>query len=162
MYINTIKEEVVMDLLITVIGNAVADPAFLAKLLDDPLQAIDDWGFRLTKRETGVLEGMFAGLSAESKKLLADAFKPLETLLYQHLDEAVTRNAATLCNTKRCPISVYPISAEFRREARETARKEREQEELRQQRLRKELKKELMEELRKEFKKEEPKKRHAA
>jgi len=113
-----------MDLLITVIGNAVADPIFRAKLLENPLQAIDDWGFRLTKREVGVLEGMFAELNGENRDLLARLFKPLEDILYKNLEEASSRNVAMMCNTKRCPVSLYPQTTELRAEVRKAAMEE--------------------------------------
>jgi hypothetical protein len=109
-----------MDLLIAVIGNAVVDPVFRTKLLDDPVQALDDWGFRLTKREVALLEEMFAQLGAK-KKDLAERFESLGKALYQNIDEAAKRKVAPICPKKNCLMSVYPRLPELRSELRKFA-----------------------------------------
>ena len=64
-----------MDLLVTVIGNAVVDPQFRSRLLQNPRAAIDEWGFRLTKGEVEMLEAMFRQPAPE-----AVAPKPLSAV----------------------------------------------------------------------------------
>jgi len=54
-----------MDLLITVIGNAVADTEFRERLLRDPLTALDEWGFRLTKGEIEMMQEVLPRASEE-------------------------------------------------------------------------------------------------
>ena len=118
-------KEVVMDLLITVIGNAVMDPAFASKLLADPMKAMDDWHFRLTKYETGMLTQMCANLNAKQKQDLETKFESLHTTLYKNRDEATTMRGLdvdVLCPTRRCTVSVYPPEEEARAELRNTPR----------------------------------------
>jgi hypothetical protein len=79
------KEEVVMDLLVTVIGNAVVDPLFRRELLADPRLAIDTWGFRLTKGEVEMLEAMFTDRQME----LREEFAGLEEVLYKNLEKLI-------------------------------------------------------------------------
>jgi len=90
-----------MDLLVTVIGNAVADPAFRTSLLDDPRSAIDEWGFHLSKSEAWMLDAIF---TKEKKQKLAKALDELEGLLLQDVDSQVVR-----CHQKPCPgFGCYP------------------------------------------------------
>src|SRR2546430_12373330 len=84
-----------MDLLITVIGNAVADTEFRERLLRDPLTALDEWGFRLTK---GEIEMMQEVLPRASEEELRNKFQALHETLY----------AKNYCPTKRCSMSAYP------------------------------------------------------
>jgi len=79
------KEEVVMDLLVTVIGNAAVDPLFRDELLANPRAAIDLWGFRLTKGEVELLESMFTHRQTE----LRETFEALENVLYENLGGGV-------------------------------------------------------------------------
>jgi len=116
-----------MDLLIAVIGNAVVDPVFQKQLLDDPVRALDDWGFRLTKREVGLLEEMFAQLGTRNEEL-ADKFGCLRKALYQNIDEAADRKVAPICPKRSCPMSVYPLLPEVRNELRKFAITESEKE----------------------------------
>jgi hypothetical protein len=109
-----------MDLLIAVVGNAVVDPVFRKKLLDDPVQALDDWGFRLTKREVELLEEMFAQLGAR-KEELAEKFECLGKALYRNIDQAAERKVAPICPKRTCPMSVYPQLPELRNELRKFA-----------------------------------------
>jgi hypothetical protein len=110
-----------MDLLITVIGNAVVDPAFRTRLLDNPVKALDDWRFRLTNSEIGMLEEMFTNLSPEQNKELKDKFESLGTTLYQNRDGAMKRNVLLACPTRRCTASVYPCLPELRADLKKTA-----------------------------------------
>lgn len=116
-----------MDLLIAVVGNAVVDPVFRKELLDHPVQALDDWGFRLTKREVELLEEMFAQLGAR-KEDLADKFECLGKALYRNIDEAGKRMVAPICPKKTCVMSVYPRLPELRNELRKFAITESEKE----------------------------------
>ena len=84
-----------MDLLITVIGNAVADTEFRERLLRDPLTALDEWGFHLTK---GEIEMMQEVLPRASEEELRNKFQALHETLY----------AKNYCPTKRCSMSAYP------------------------------------------------------
>ncbi|MBI3476982.1 MAG: hypothetical protein HY010_14720 [Acidobacteria bacterium] len=110
-----------MDLLITVIGNAVADSVFREKLLKEPVKTLDDWGFRLTKREVGLLEEIFAELTDEGIHDLADRFDCLGKALYRNIDGAMARKVAPICPQKNCPMSVYPRLANLRDDLRKVA-----------------------------------------
>jgi hypothetical protein len=93
-----------MDLLVTVIGNAVADPAFRTRLLDDPRGAIDEWGFRLSKGEVRILDAMF---TKDKKDKLAKAFDGLQEQLLEAMPKALG------CNTRQCPaFGCYPPSSQ--------------------------------------------------
>ena len=92
-----------MDLLVTVIGNAVADPAFRTRLLEDPRAAIDEWGFRLSKGEVRILDEMF---TRAKKNKLEKEFDALQDTLI----EAMPRSLG--CNHKMCPgFGCYPPRA---------------------------------------------------
>jgi hypothetical protein len=71
-----------MDLLVTVIGNAVVDPLFREELLANPRAAIDTWGFRLTKGEVEIMEAMFSS----HQTVLREKFLGLEEALYKNLE----------------------------------------------------------------------------
>ena len=114
-----------MDLLITVIGNAVLDPVFRARLLEDPLQALDDWRFRLTNSEFAMLQDMFSKLSQQQKGDLKDKLHSLGTMLYQNREGATDRNVEMPCPTRRCVASVYPCLPELRVDLKEIALAER-------------------------------------
>jgi hypothetical protein len=79
--------EVFMDLLVTVIGNAVVHPDFRKALLKDPPAAIDEWGFRLTKGEEEMLIQIFgdAERKEEEKKEMEQKLYELETLVYKYI-----------------------------------------------------------------------------
>jgi hypothetical protein len=68
-----------MDLLVTVIGNAVVDHQFRARLLQNPRAAIDEWGFRLTKGELEMLEAMFRLQQAGSEAVAAKPQSAMST-----------------------------------------------------------------------------------
>ena len=77
-----------MDLLITVLGNAVVHQGFRDKLLKgDPVKEAEKWGFRLTKGDQELLRQIFiedpqhAGHQAELQRTLLD----LETCVYRQL-----------------------------------------------------------------------------
>ena len=97
-----------MDLLVTVIGNAVADPAFRDRLLDDPRGAIDEWGFQLTKGEARMLDAMFAKKTKdrsnkEFKETLTKIFDDLQGMLLEDMGKEL------MCSTRRCPaFGCYP------------------------------------------------------
>jgi len=74
-----------MDLLVTVIGNAVVDSLFREELLANPRQAVDNWGFRLTKGEVEMLEAMFSTAKSELK----EKFLGLEDALYTNLENLI-------------------------------------------------------------------------
>ena len=117
-----------MDLLITVIGNAVVDPVFRGRLLENPQKALDDWHFRLTNSEVGMLEEMFSELSLKQNSELKDKFESLGTMLYQNRDQATQRNVLLTCPTRRCIASAYPSLPAVRADLRRTAQAEREKE----------------------------------
>ncbi len=94
-----------MDLLVTVIGNAVADPAFREVLVENPRKAIDDWGFRLSKGEMRIVDSMFA---AEDKPTVLKAFDNLQDLLFQAM-----RKTPPFCPQKAClAFGCYPPASE--------------------------------------------------
>jgi hypothetical protein len=102
-----------MDLLVTVIGNAIADPAFCERLLVDPRGAIDEWGFRLTKGEQKMLDAMF---TKGKKEKLAKGFESLQGML---LEEEGTKGLVVGCTTRRCPgFGCYPPASQ--KDLRET------------------------------------------
>ena len=86
-----------MDLLVTVIGNAVVDPLFREELLANPRVSIDTWGFRLTKGEVEMLEAMFTDRQMELK----EKFAALEDALYKNLEKLIP----TACD-RPCRMSV--------------------------------------------------------
>lgn len=93
-----------MDLLVTVIGNAVADPAFRTRLLDDPRGTIDEWGFRLSKGEVRMLDAMF---TKDKKDKLAKQFD----ILQEQLIDAMPKSLG--CTIRRCPgFGCYPPSSQ--------------------------------------------------
>ena len=90
-----------MDLLVTVIGNAVADAEFRERLLKDPLATLDKWGFRLTKGEVDMMEEL---LGNGTKEALRNKFQALHEALY----------GENLCPRKTCKMSAYPPNTEQR------------------------------------------------
>jgi hypothetical protein len=90
-----------MDLLITVIGNAVADANFREALLNDPLAAIQEWGFRLTKGDVEMLLAIFHDQS------LRDEFKDLEDGVYGQFHKYLVPD----CTGRPCRLSAYHPSA---------------------------------------------------
>lgn len=107
-----------MNLLVTVIGNAVVDPVFRQLLLEKPAETIDRWGFRLTKGESALVEAMF------HKELTDDLrrhFKALEDTLYKKVMESkeVPQDLGR-CPFKKCMCSLeYPL--ELREELKQAA-----------------------------------------
>ena len=82
-----------MDLLVTVIGNAAVDPLFREKLLANPRDAVDTWGFRLTKGEIEMLEAMFTKRQEE----VEEKFKALENALYENLEQLIPKACDRPC-----------------------------------------------------------------
>jgi len=74
-----------MELLITLIGNAAVDPIFREHLLKDPVNTVDEFGFRLTKGEFQMMKTVFADLKQGEKDDLEQAFLALEKVLYNNL-----------------------------------------------------------------------------
>ena len=72
-----------MDLLITVLGNAVVQGDFRDRLLsgEDPVKEAEAWGFRLTKGEGEMLRDIFTG-SDEYIEGLRKKFDALEDQVY--------------------------------------------------------------------------------
>ena len=72
-----------MDLLITVLGNAVVQADFRDRLLrnGDPVRAAEEWGFRLTKGENEMLTQIFTGSPAYIEEL-KERFEKLEYQVY--------------------------------------------------------------------------------
>jgi hypothetical protein len=113
-----------MDLLITVIGNAVLDPLFLKRLVEEPLKAIDEWDFHLTKGEINRLQEMFAGLSEDERNELTEEFSKLGDTLYANVDKSPRAPIILMCPTKRCTSAVYPWDPEIRKELRRRVEEE--------------------------------------
>jgi hypothetical protein len=113
-----------MELLITVIGNAVLDPLFLKRLVEEPLKAIDEWDFHLTKGEINRLQEMFAGLSEEKRKQLTGKFSELGDILYANADKGPREPIILMCPTRRCTSAVYPCDPEIRKELRRRVEEE--------------------------------------
>jgi hypothetical protein len=86
-----------MDLLVTVIGNAAADPEFRARLLDNPRKTVDDYGFRLTKGEVELLTMIF---TPSMKADLDRNFGLLQGTLYKPLIDG------GVCHNPPCRFSV--------------------------------------------------------
>lgn len=85
-----------MDLLITVLGNAVAQDQFRETLFrGDPVAAVEAWGFRLTKGENEMLKDIFTGDDAYLEKL------------NKLFDELGTQVHIRVC-AKPCKMSVGP------------------------------------------------------
>jgi hypothetical protein len=74
-----------MDLLITLIGNAVVDPLFRKKFLDSPVDVADHYGFQLTKGEFEMMQTVFSHFKPGEKEQLEQAFSVLEERLYLKL-----------------------------------------------------------------------------
>jgi len=88
-----------MDLLITVLGNAVVHEDFREKLLTgDPVAEAEAWGFRLTKGENEMLHLIFNGGS--NKKELREQFNGLADQVYANLK--------ILACERPCKMSVSP------------------------------------------------------
>jgi hypothetical protein len=87
-----------MDQLITLIGNAVVDPHFRQKFLDNPVDVADHYRFRLTKGEFELMQTVFVNLKPAEKEELEKAFLTLENNLYAKL---------TTC-THPCVWSIFP------------------------------------------------------
>jgi len=83
-----------MDLLVTLIGNAVVDPVFRKRFLDDPVHIADHYHFRLTKGEFELMNTVFAGLEQDERKQLEHAFAVLEDILYARLPGSCTHPCA--------------------------------------------------------------------
>lgn len=75
-----------MDLLITVLGNALVQDEFRETLLSgNPVAAAEAWGFRLTKGEREMLELIFKDGDDTYKKELLDLFERLEDKVYENI-----------------------------------------------------------------------------
>ena len=115
-----------MEFLITLIGNAAVDPIFREHFLKDPVNTVDEYGFRLTKGEFLMMKTVFAGLTPTETAALDQAFLSLENILYQNLwtrtPKAELPAKTTLCQ-KPCHWSVFPPGEphELRKEWEEKA-----------------------------------------
>lgn len=111
-----------MEFLITLIGNAAVDPYFRKRFLDNPVDTVDEYGFRLIKGDFEIMKTMFADLPTAEKKALDQAFAALEQLLYRKLD----LDERNICGHP-CRMSIFPPGEphELRRE-RETQEKAKE------------------------------------
>jgi len=56
-----------MDFLVTLIGNAVVDPIFRERFLNNPIDTADEYGFRFTKSDFEIMTTMFVGLTQTEK-----------------------------------------------------------------------------------------------
>jgi hypothetical protein len=91
-----------MDLLITLIGNAIVDANFRKRFLDNPIDIVDHYRFRLTKGDFELLQKVFVGLDANKKKQMEDAFLVLENMLYAPLEDVGA------CSHRPCTWSLCP------------------------------------------------------
>jgi hypothetical protein len=93
--------EVVMDLLLTVLGNALAQDDFRETLFEgDPVAAAEAWGFRLTKGDGEFLTQIFTGDEAYIAEL-KERFDNLYDQLYLNIA------SPTVCG-KPCKFTVSP------------------------------------------------------
>lgn len=79
-----------MDLLVTVIGNAVVDPIFRKRFLDNPVDIADHYRFRLTKGEFELMQKVFVNLNPDDRDKLEQAFSALEDILYARVPSTCT------------------------------------------------------------------------
>lgn len=91
-----------MDLLITLIGNAAVDPVFRKKLLANPVDVSDHYGFHFTKSDFELMKIMFDRLSNPEKDQFEKAFLALEELLYKKIPSKIG------CQTRPCFMSISP------------------------------------------------------
>jgi len=96
-----------MNLLVTLIGDAVVDSDFRDLLFKNPLNTADEWGFHLTKGEVAMLEAIFANNAPG----LQQAFTNLEKIFYETLDQNLP--VAEKCK-KPCNMSLYPPRGKVR------------------------------------------------
>ena len=85
-----------MEFLITLIGNAAVDHFFRERLLSNPVDTVDEYGFRLTKSDFEMMKAVF-GHSGTKDELRA-AFVSLEDALYKALEagtQEITRTQKT-------------------------------------------------------------------
>jgi hypothetical protein len=82
------RQEDVMDLVITLIGNAAVHPKFREIFLRDPIGTADKYGFRLTKGDFEIMTTVFANLKEEERERMERAFRDLEEELYNKLRPA--------------------------------------------------------------------------
>ena len=88
-----------MDLLITVLGNAVVHDKFRETLFNgDPVAAVEAWGFRLTKGDNELLREIFKG-----DRIYINDLKGKFNELY----EQVYKNILSNCG-RPCKMSVDP------------------------------------------------------
>ncbi len=100
-----------MEFLITLIGNAVVDPLFRERFLNDPVETADQYGFRLTKGEFDMMRTVFAKLETNEKDDLEQVFFALEEVLYNNLwtrAQKVGLLHDPKCPTRPCLWSVFP------------------------------------------------------
>jgi len=92
-----------MELLVTLIGNAAVDPFFRKRFLDNPVDTVDEYGFRLTKGDFEMMKAMFTDLTPTEKADVDRAFVTLENWLYKKLDA----HEILTCG-RPCYLSIYP------------------------------------------------------
>ncbi|HTZ95920.1 MAG TPA: hypothetical protein VMB18_05960 [Terriglobales bacterium] len=86
-----------MDMLITLIGNAAVDPVFRKRFLDNPVDTVDHYRFRLTKGEFELLQAVFTNLKPQEKATLEETFAALEDNLYAKIEPCGRPCVWSLC-----------------------------------------------------------------
>jgi len=106
-----------MELLVTLIGNASVDPFFRRRFLDNPVDTVDEYGFRLTKGDFEMMKAMFADLTQTEKADVEQAFVTLENWLYKKLDSYEISKCG-----RPCYLSIFPPGEphELRKEREKT------------------------------------------
>lgn len=92
-----------MDLLITLIGNAIVDAGFRKRFLENPIDIMDHYRIRLTKGDFELLQRVFVGLEPERKQKLEQGFLALENMLYAPLEAK-----GIICQQRPCTWSLCP------------------------------------------------------
>jgi hypothetical protein len=93
-----------MDFLVTLIGNAVVDPVFRKRILNNPIDTADEYGFRFTKSDFEMMKTMFVGLTQTEKNDLEQQFKVLQDMLLKKIVQLVPQK---VCHPP-CALSIYP------------------------------------------------------
>ena len=81
--------------LVTLIGNAVVDPAFRRAFLADPTATINLYGVRMSKGEFDLMNTVFGSANASS----------LESVFYQLQQALYSRSG---CNNPPCLWAIFP------------------------------------------------------
>lgn len=92
-----------METLVTLIGNAAVDPYFRKGLLNDPVDIVDKYGFRLTKGDFEMMKALFTDFKDNEKEEMNGAFDKLEGLVYQRLEPVMGGKCGHPCR-----LSIFP------------------------------------------------------